>query len=81
MPRNLNLKRERPHEQSISTIRSLVYKYNKKTPNQPDYTGDLELSDEVINDLVEQMSRGNPKPSAQLAGRRPAKRLAQLLLL
>ena len=41
---------------------------NKKTPNQPDYTGDLELSDEVINDLVEQMSRGNPKPKLRLAG-------------
>ena len=25
---------------------------NKKTPNQPDYTGDLELSDEVINEVA-----------------------------
>jgi hypothetical protein len=40
----------------------------KQKPNQPDYTGDLELSDEVINDLVEQMSRGNPKPKLRLAG-------------
>lgn len=40
----------------------------KQKPNQPDYTGDLELSDEVINDLVEQMSRGNAKPKLRLAG-------------
>jgi hypothetical protein len=40
----------------------------KQKPNQPDYTGDLELSDEVINDLVEQMSRGTPKPKIRLAG-------------
>tara|TARA_E500000318_G_scaffold74336_1_gene68993 strand:+ start:1215 stop:1529 length:315 start_codon:yes stop_codon:yes gene_type:complete len=40
----------------------------KQKPNQPDYTGDLELSDEVINDLVEQMSRGVTKPKLRLAG-------------
>ena len=40
----------------------------KQTPKQPDYTGDLELSDEVINDLVDQMSRGNAKPKLRIAG-------------
>jgi hypothetical protein len=40
----------------------------KQKANQPDYIGDLELSDEVINDLVEQMSRGNKKPKLRLAG-------------
>lgn len=40
----------------------------KQKPNQPDYTGNLELSDEVINDLVEQMSRGVKKPKLSLAG-------------
>lgn len=40
----------------------------KQKPNQPDYTGDLELSDEVINDLVAQMSRGIEKPKLRLAG-------------
>ena len=40
----------------------------KQKPNQPDYTGDLELSDEVVNDLVEQMSRGEAKPKLRLAG-------------
>lgn len=40
----------------------------KQKPNQPDYTGNLELSDEVVNDLVEQMSRGITKPKLNLAG-------------
>jgi hypothetical protein len=40
----------------------------KQKANQPDYTGDLELSDEVINDLVDQMSRGSSKPKLRLAG-------------
>lgn len=40
----------------------------KQKPNQPDYTGDLELPDEVVNDLVEQMSRGITKPKLRLAG-------------
>ena len=40
----------------------------KKTEKQPDFTGDLELSDEVVNDLVDQMSRGITKPKLSLAG-------------
>ena len=40
----------------------------KKTEKQPDFTGDLELSDEVVNDLVDQMSRGVTKPKLSLAG-------------
>ena len=37
-------------------------------PNQPDFTGDLELPDEVVSDLVSQMERGNKKPKLRLAG-------------
>lgn len=40
----------------------------KNKPTQPDYSGDLELSDEVVNDLVDQMSRGVSKPKLELAG-------------
>lgn len=40
----------------------------KKTEKQPDFTGDLELSDEVVNDLVDQMSRGITKPKLSMAG-------------
>lgn len=40
----------------------------KQKPNQPDYTGSLELSDEVVNDLVDQVSRGVSKPKISLAG-------------
>ena len=40
----------------------------KKSEKQPDFTGDLEVSDEVVNDLVDQMSRGITKPKLSLAG-------------
>ena len=40
----------------------------KQKQTSPDYTGRLELSDEVINDLVSQMERGETKPSLSLAG-------------
>ena len=40
----------------------------KKTETQPDFTGDLELSDEVVSDLVSQMERGVKKPKIALAG-------------
>ena len=40
----------------------------KKTEKQPDFTGELELSDEVVNDLVDQMSRGITKPKLSMAG-------------
>ena len=47
----------------------VLFTNNKKqTPKQPDYTGHLELSDEVINDLVSQMEGGNPKPILDVAG-------------
>ena len=40
----------------------------KEKATQPDYTGHIELSDEVVNDLVEQMSRGVTKPKVSLIG-------------
>ncbi len=40
----------------------------KEKATQPDYTGHIELSDEVVNDLVAQMAEGNPKPKLDLAG-------------
>jgi hypothetical protein len=40
----------------------------KKSEKSPDYTGQIELSDEVVNDLVEQMSRGVTKPKVSLIG-------------
>lgn len=40
----------------------------KSKDTQPDYTGNLELSDEVVNDLVDQMQRGIAKPKIDLAG-------------
>lgn len=47
----------------------VLFPNNKKqAPKQPDYTGHLELSDEVINDLVSQMEGGNPKPILDVAG-------------
>jgi len=47
----------------------------KQKPNQPDFTGELELSDEVVSDLVSQMERGNTKPKLRMAGwRRQSKK-------
>jgi len=40
----------------------------KKSEKSPDYTGQIELSDEVVNDLVDQMSRGVTKPKVSLIG-------------
>jgi len=40
----------------------------KKNEKSPDYTGQIELSDEVVNDLVDQMSRGITKPKVSLLG-------------
>jgi hypothetical protein len=40
----------------------------KEKPSQPDYTGSLEISDEVLSDLVSQMERGISKPKLDLAG-------------
>jgi len=40
----------------------------KKSEKSPDYTGQIELSDEVVSDLVEQMSRGVTKPKVSLIG-------------
>lgn len=40
----------------------------KQKPSQPDYTGSLEISDEVLSDLVSQMERGISKPKLDLAG-------------
>lgn len=40
----------------------------KQKETSPDYTGQLELSDEVVSDLVDQISRGETKPSLSLAG-------------
>lgn len=47
----------------------VLFANKKKTKqNSPDYTGNLELDDEVVNDLVEQVSRGVGKPKIILAG-------------
>jgi len=47
----------------------VLFANKKKTkPTSPDYTGNLELSDEVVNDLVSQMERGVEKPKISLAG-------------
>tara|TARA_R100001440_G_scaffold42760_1_gene62513 strand:- start:281 stop:580 length:300 start_codon:yes stop_codon:yes gene_type:complete len=47
----------------------VLFANKKKTKqNSPDYTGNLELSDEVVNDLVSQMERGVEKPKINLAG-------------
>jgi hypothetical protein len=47
---------------------ALFVNSKKKSNNSPDYTGKLELSDEVINDLVSQMERGVEKPQLSLVG-------------
>ena len=47
---------------------ALFTNQRKQKESQPDYTGTLELSDEVVNDLVEQISRGVAKPKLSLAG-------------
>jgi hypothetical protein len=47
----------------------VLFSNKKKTKEtSPDYTGKLELSDEVINDLMDQQSRGVEKPVLSLAG-------------
>jgi|TARA_R100000455_G_C6178577_1_gene57281 hypothetical protein len=47
----------------------VLFANKKKTkPTSPDYTGNLELSDKVVNDLVSQMERGVEKPKLSLAG-------------
>ena len=47
----------------------VLFANKKKTKEtSPDYTGNLELSDEVVNDLVAQMERGVEKPKVSLAG-------------
>lgn len=47
----------------------VLFTNNRKSKEtQPDYTGSLELSDEVVNDLVDQISRGITKPKLSLAG-------------
>ena len=47
----------------------VLFSNKKKTKEtSPDYTGKLELSDEVINDLMDQQSRGVEKPILSLAG-------------
>lgn len=38
----------------------------KKSEKSPDFTGKLELSDEVVNDLISQMERGVDKPVISL---------------
>ena len=40
----------------------------KRKENSPDYTGKLELSEEVISDLVDQQTRGVEKPVVSLVG-------------
>ena len=40
----------------------------KRSDKSPDYTGKLELSDEVLQDLVAQMERGVEKPVLSLIG-------------
>ena len=47
----------------------VLFSNKKKTKEtSPAYTGKLELSDEVINDLMDQQSRGVEKPILALAG-------------
>jgi len=40
----------------------------KRSDKSPDYTGKLELSDEVLQDLMSQMERGVEKPVLSLIG-------------
>ena len=40
----------------------------KRSDKSPDYTGKLELSDEVLQDLTSQMDRGVEKPVLSLIG-------------
>jgi hypothetical protein len=40
----------------------------KKSEKSPDFSGKLELSDEVVNDLISQMERGVEKPIISLVG-------------
>ena len=40
----------------------------KRSEKSPDYTGKLELSDEVLQDLMSQMDRGVDKPVLSLIG-------------
>jgi hypothetical protein len=47
---------------------ALFVNSKKKSEKSPDYTGKLELSDEVVNDLVSQMERGVEKPQISLVG-------------
>ena len=47
----------------------VLFSTEKKTKEtSPDYTGTLELSEEVINDLMDQHSRGVEKTILSLAG-------------
>ena len=40
----------------------------KKSDKSPDFTGKLELSNEVVNDLISQMERGVDKPVISIVG-------------
>ena len=40
----------------------------KKSEKSPDFTGKLELSNEVVNDLISQMERGVDKPVISIVG-------------
>ena len=47
---------------------ALFVNEKKRSEKSPDYTGKLELSDEVVNDLVAQTERGVEKPQISLIG-------------
>lgn len=47
---------------------SLFTNEQKRNDNSPDYSGYLELTSEVIDDLIAQKQRGEQKPSMELVG-------------
>jgi len=47
---------------------SLFEARNKKSDKSPDYTGYMELSNEVIDDLIKQKNDGVSKPKFNLVG-------------
>lgn len=52
----------------------------KSEPKHPDYTGSLELSREVVNDLVAQMNRGEQFPKIEISGWRKTKKDGTMFL-